>query len=158
MIEKTNAAESAPEGNRTVSRHLTADHARLDALFDEACSSVGNGDFVAAIGAFHNFARGLQHHIDVEERFLFPVFDARVPMRGPTTVMRHEHRAIEQLLALATASLRAHDGAQFVLESAELAALLRGHNMKEERVLYPRTDAALDDAERAELVTALELY
>ena len=158
MIEKANAIEKGPDGNRTVSRHLTADHERLDALFDEACTCVGKGDFVGAIGAFHTFAHGLQHHIDIEERFLFPVFDARVPMRGPTTVMRHEHRSIEQLLALATASLRAHDAAQFGTEAAELAALLRAHNLKEERVLYPRTDAALDDAERAELVTALELY
>ena len=158
MIDKANATETSPDSNRTVSRPLTADHERLDALFDEACACVGKGDFAGAVGVFHNFAHGLQHHIDIEERFLFPVFDARVPMRGPTTVMRHEHRSIEQLLALATASLRAQDAAQFGSEAAELAALLRAHNMKEEHVLYPRTDGALDDAERAELVTALELY
>jgi regulator of cell morphogenesis and NO signaling len=148
----------AHDADRTVSRHLTADHARLDAMFDDACTRVGAGDFIGAIGRFHAFSHGLQHHIDVEERFLFPVFDARVPMRGPTTVMRHEHRSIEQLLARAGASLRAHDAAQFATDAAELAALLQAHNLKEERVLYPRTDSALDDAERAELVTALELY
>jgi iron-sulfur cluster repair protein YtfE (RIC family) len=152
MIAKGHAPD------RTVSRHLVADHARLDALFDDACDRVGGGDFVGASGVFHAFAHGLQHHIDIEERFLFPVFDARVPLRGPTTVMRHEHRAIEQLLATAGASLKARDAGQFATDAAELAALVKAHNLKEERVVYPQTDAALDDAERAELVTALELY
>ncbi|HEX8954354.1 MAG TPA: hemerythrin domain-containing protein, partial [Polyangia bacterium] len=84
--------------------------------------------------------------------------DARVPMRGPTTVMRHEHRSIEQLLALAAASLQARDAEQFATEAAELSALIRGHNLKEERIIYPATDGALDDGERAELLAALELY
>ncbi len=147
---------AAPD--HTVSRHLTADHARLDQLFDDACSRVGAGDFLAAIGLFHAFANGLQHHIDVEERFLFPVFDARVGMRGPTLVMQQEHRAIERLVAQATAALQARDAEGFATTAAELAAILSAHNQKEERVIYPRTDAALDDAERAELVTALELH
>ena len=140
----------------TVSRLLAGEHARLDALFDDACTCAGACDFVGAIGAFHAFAHGLAHHIELEERFLFPVFDARAGMLGPTTVMRHEHRALEQLLALAAASLQARDGGQFAAEAAELAALVRAHNLKEERILYPRTDAALDDVERAELVAALE--
>jgi len=32
---------------------------------------------------------------------LFPIFDARVVAGGPTSVMRHEHRWIEQLAARA---------------------------------------------------------
>lgn len=148
--------EIKPSPDSLVSRHLEADHARLDALFDDACSKAGAGDFVSAIATFHDFDQGLRHHIDIEERLLFPAFDARVPMRGPTTVMRHEHQSIKQLLILAAASLAAHDAAQFGGQAAELAAILRGHNMKEERVLYPRTDAALDDDEHARLIAALE--
>ncbi len=144
--------------DHTVSRHLAADHARLDGLFDDACSRVGAGDFSAALGLFHAFAHGLQRHIDVEERFLFPVFDARVGMHGPTAVMRHEHRAIQQLLPQAAAALQARDAGEFATAAAELAAILSAHNQKEERVIYPRTDGALDDAERAELVSALELH
>jgi hemerythrin superfamily protein len=141
----------------SISRHLAADHSRLDILFDDACSLVGAGDFARAATAFAEFARGLAHHIAVEERFLFPVFDARVYLPGPTTVMRHEHRAIEQLLALANASLAAADAGQFATEAAELAVILKAHNLKEERILYPRTDAALDESERAGLIAALGL-
>lgn len=140
-----------------VSTELTADHARLDALFDDACRSVGANDFARATPAFAEFARGLAHHIGVEESFLFPALDARVRTPGPTTVMRHEHRAIEQLLTLAAASLAARDAATFGADAAELAAILAAHNMKEERVLYPRSDAALDPTERAAVVAALRL-
>jgi hemerythrin superfamily protein len=71
--------------------------------------------------------------------------------------MRHEHRAIEQLIARASASLAAADAALFATEAAELAAILEAHNLKEERILYPRTDATLDDNERAGLIAALGL-
>lgn len=150
------AKSGAPD--RTVSRHLAADHARLRTLFDEACSRVGAGDLVGAIGPFHAYRHGQQHHIDVEERFVFPVFEARVTARGPTTVMRREHRAIEPLLAEAAAALQARDAGEFATVAAELAAIVAAHDLKEERVLYRMLDDVLDDAERAELVTAMELY
>jgi len=140
----------------TVSGVLAADHTRLDALFDDACERVGDGDFLGAISVFHAFANGLRHHIDLEERFVFPVFDARVPVRGPTIVMQHEHRAIVELLGLAATSLKARDTSQFATAAAELGALVAAHNVKEEKILYPRVDGALDTAERAELVRVLE--
>jgi hemerythrin superfamily protein len=148
MMNKASAATS-------VATELTADHTRLDALFDDACRSVGAKDFAPASAAFSEFARDLAHHIGVEERSLFPAFDARVHMPGPTTVMRQEHRALEKLLARAAASLEARDAARFATEAAELAAILSAHNMKEERILYPRCDAALDETERAAVVAAL---
>jgi iron-sulfur cluster repair protein YtfE (RIC family) len=150
MIVKESAAAS-------ISQELTADHERLDRLFDDACSRAGAGDFVGATPAFREFARGLAHHIAVEERLLFPALEARAGMAGPTTVMRHEHRAIEQLIALAEDSLQSQDAIRFGAEAAELAAILAGHNMKEERILYPRSDAALDEAERSRVLAALRL-
>jgi hemerythrin superfamily protein len=140
----------------SVSGHLTADHRHLDDLFDQARTLVAAGDLGAARSIFERLVSGLRHHIAVEEKFLFPAFDARVAVPGPTTVMRHEHRKIEQLMASASAALESGDADGFAGEASELAAILHAHNLKEERVLYPRTDAALDDAERAELVAALE--
>jgi iron-sulfur cluster repair protein YtfE (RIC family) len=140
----------------TVTEGLTADHVRLDELFDQACDHVGLGDYERACTAFGDFAKGLGHHIAVEERFLFPIFDARVVAGGPTNVMRHEHRRIEQLLALADASLRASDPVTFATEAAELAAILRAHNLKEERILYPHTDAVIQDGEGADIVAILQ--
>lgn len=141
----------------SISQELTADHERLDRLFDDACSRVGAGDFTAATSSFTEFERGLAHHIAVEEHFLFPAFDARARMPGPTTVMRGEHRAIVQLLALAADSLKAREAGDFAGEAAELAGILAAHNMKEERILYPRSDATLDETERAKVLAALRL-
>lgn len=143
-------------GATSVTSKLTFDHDRLDRLFDKAGQLAESGDFEGARRAFADLARGIAHHVEVEERWLFPAFDARVRMPGPTTVMRNEHRAIEELLAVGQAALDAHEGGMFARESAELAALLRAHNVKEERVLYPRCDAALDEREQAEIVRALE--
>ena len=149
MIDKATSETS-------ITATLTADHARLDGLFEEACRFAGDGDFARARRSFDEFARGLAHHIRIEERFLFPAFDARLRMPGPTTVMRQEHRAIEALLAVAHGLLAADEGGMLAREAAELAALLRAHNLKEERVLYPRSDAALGEHEQAEIVTALQ--
>lgn len=148
MIEKQSASIS-------ISQELAADHARLDRLFDDACSHVGAGDFGEAGAAFEQFATGLAHHIAVEERALFPAFDARAGVPGPTTVMRLEHRAIERAIALLWASLRAGDAGRFAGDAAELAALVMAHNLKEERILYPRSDAALDERERARVLAEL---
>lgn len=138
-----------------VAEGFGADHARLDVLFEDARRFGALGRFPSARSAFDEFVRGLERHITVEEQQLFPLFDDRAGMRGPTMVMRHEHRAIEQLLAKLDASLEAENAALFASEAAELAAILQAHNLKEERILYPRSDGVLDDAERAALLAAI---
>ncbi|HXU72308.1 MAG TPA: hemerythrin domain-containing protein [Polyangia bacterium] len=148
MINQESAAAS-------ISLALSADHERLDRLFDDACTRVGAGDFPGATMSFSEFARGLLHHIAVEERSLFPAFDARARMPGPTAVMCHEHRAIERSLALAADALTSLGASRFATEAAELSAILAAHNMKEERIIYPRSDAALDETERAAVLEAL---
>jgi hemerythrin-like domain-containing protein len=142
-------------GEKTVTHGLTRDHAHLDVLFDDATRLAATGELDAAGRAFAEFARELDRHIDVEERILFPAFDACAHMPGPTTVMRHEHGALKKLVATAKAALAHGDVSAYASVAAELAALVHTHNMKEERVLYPRCDGALDAAARAEVLAAL---
>jgi iron-sulfur cluster repair protein YtfE (RIC family) len=139
----------------SVSECLTADHARLDMLFTDTRHLVDAGEWLPARAAFEPFAQGLAHHIAVEEERLFPLFEARLRTTGPTTVMRLEHRSIVHLLARARAALESSDGTAFGDAAAELERILDAHNQKEERVLYPRMDAALAVGERAELVAGL---
>lgn len=141
--------------HETVSSFLGDHHEELDRLFAEARRLAGAGHFEAAREAWFAFADGLGRHMAAEESILFPAFDAEVPMRGPTAVMCHEHRAIEEMLARARAALEDDDALRFDDVAAELADLLHAHNVKEERVLYPRLDAALDGAARAALVGRL---
>jgi hemerythrin-like domain-containing protein len=139
----------------TVSQYLSADHARLDKIFADTRRLADAGEWLPARAAFEPFAQGLTHHIAVEEQRLFPVFEARLRTAGPTTVMRLEHRSIEQLLARLRAALDGSDGAAFGDAAAELGRIIEVHNRKEEHVLYPRLDAALDVAERNQLVAAM---
>lgn len=152
-MTRSDASSAGP--HETVSSFLGAHHEKLDTLFAEARRLAAGSHFEAAREAFFAFADGLERHIQAEETILFPAFDAQVPMRGPTMVMTHEHRAIEELIARGRAALEDEDGERFDDDAAELAELLHAHNVKEERVLYPRLDAALDAAARTDLVAEL---
>jgi hemerythrin superfamily protein len=151
-----NRMRDESEREPTISSAFTRDHCRLDVLFEDARRLGSADNFGGAAAAFRRFAYELGRHIAAEEKQLFPVFDARARMPGPTTMMRHEHRELERLTALAVASLEREDGGTFAAEAAALAALLDAHNLKEERVLYPRTDAVVDESERADLLAALQ--
>jgi hemerythrin superfamily protein len=68
--------------------------------------------------------------------------------------MRVEHRQIEGLLDTIAAAL---EGAEDALPvRARLHRVLGEHNMKEERVLYPATDQALDEEGRDALVRRIQ--
>ena len=58
---------------------------------------------------------------------------------GPTFVMRHEHRRIEEELQAIDRNVREEKADDDQPEQA-LLALLAAHNLKEERVLYPAID------------------
>jgi hemerythrin-like domain-containing protein len=145
------------EPSESVNESLTADHVRLDRCFATARQLAAAGRSAEASVTFEAFASGLRHHIQVEDELLFPVLESRLGLVGPTHVMRHEHRLIENLLLRAAEWLAAGDGEGFARAAASLAELLGAHNFKEERVLYPRSDAALGTEERAELNQRLAL-
>ena len=142
-----------PSRLRGVTEALGWDHDRLDALERGAVRAWDTGDTRTGPRLHLQFAFGLLRHIRFEEGVLFPEFErvtGMSPDRGPTAVMRAEHRAIEPLLVdMSEAALRGVRPATTV--SAELRALLHEHNVKEEKVLYPLLDRALG-AEEADAV------
>lgn len=144
--------EPKPE---SVTAVLTADHRRIDAWLAEALERARAGAVDAAKEPFQRFSAALSRHIEREEQVLFPLFDARTGIVGPTVVMRREHRMIEEHLTAGGAALDGGDARRFEEVVASLEQLLAAHNMKEERILYPKTDAALGPAERAELAARL---
>ena len=145
---------------REVTDALGWDHDRLDDLERGAFAARAAGDLALATRLFGDFARGLRRHIGFEEKLLFPAFEERAgvsPEAGPTAVMRHEHREIEN---------RIHDmECRFAnLEDPLTGArdafheLMREHNLKEEQVLYPATDRLLTEKERDELVGKIQAF
>lgn len=144
---------------RNVSEFLGADHQRIDALFDAAERLVGQGDFASALERFREFRVGLERHMDVEEKILFPEFErlTAVPP-GPTAVMRSEHLQLRELLGEIEEALRGEFTSEFIGAAGELREVLGDHNMKEERVLYPMTDRSLGAEGSDELVRSMQAY
>jgi hemerythrin-like domain-containing protein len=143
-------------GYDSITAYLSADHTRLDDLFAASLKLVAAGSIVAARVEFGRFHDGLKRHIALEENVVFPIFDERTGIVGPLTVMRHEHQILVELLGRARLALDQGDRAAFDAVVTPLKELIQAHNLKEERILYPRTDAALDEQERLDLAARLE--
>jgi len=141
---------------QTIQSAFAADHDRLDALFDEF-ARLRRSDFARAKEVFKEFKFGLQRHIIWEESILFPLFEQRTGMhqRGPTEVMRIEHRRIGDCLEAIHQKVKAQDPNSDREELALLEALTV-HNEKEETILYPALDRLLSDEEKTAAFEAME--
>ena len=134
------------------------DHRRLDAIFRQAARLAHAGSFADAVRRFEEFRCGLERHIEMEERVLFPAFERMTEMAGgPTAEMRVEHVEVRRLMDAVGTSLRAEDFAGLLEGVRELVTVLEGHNAKEENVLYPTVDRSVgSDREREELVQRMQ--
>lgn len=145
--------DARPGTLRGVSEALGWDHDRLDGLDRDATEAWDTGATRDGARLHGRFVQGLRRHIRFEDTVLFPEFErvsGMPPDRGPTAVMRVEHRAIESILEeVREAASRGVRPAQVALENLRLVLLQ--HNVKEEKVLYPMLDRALaeDEADAA---------
>jgi hypothetical protein len=129
-----------------ITRHLCADHARLEALLDAATRAEPYD-----LSRYAEFRRGLLRHIAIEEKLLLPAAQ-EAPGGLPLPVaarLRLDHGAIAALL-VPTPTPRI---------VATLRHILARHNPIEEGDggLYATCDALLA-ARAAELVAAMEKY
>jgi regulator of cell morphogenesis and NO signaling len=136
---------------RTVSSCFEEDHDRLDALL-ASFHELKRSEFERAKERFREFKFGLQRHIVWEEELLFPLWEQRTGLtdRGPTIVMREEHRRIGKALEALHQKVRQGDP-ECDAEEQELLRLLSAHNVKEERILYPSIDSQLSEEDRRAL-------
>jgi regulator of cell morphogenesis and NO signaling len=100
----------------------------------------------------------LRHHIYVEEEFLFPLLSTmEEALAAPVFVMLREHGQIWATLEGLKNALDADDGDGAASGlCGELTTQLLHHNVKEERVLYPRADIDLNDAALEKLRALLD--
>jgi regulator of cell morphogenesis and NO signaling len=88
--------------------------------------------------------RALRRHIYLEEEFLFPLLGEAEPgLRAPVFVMLREHA---QIWATLDALEREFDSGTAPVTCRQLIVRLLHHNLKEEKILYPRADDALPPA------------
>jgi iron-sulfur cluster repair protein YtfE (RIC family) len=141
---------------RTISGFFQHDHERLDALL-QSFHTLKHQDFSNAKEAFRQFKSGLERHIRWEENLLFPLWEEKTGMfdAGPTVVMRHEHRRIEEQLQAIDRNVAEENMDDAQAEQA-LLALLAAHNLKEERVLYPAIDQVATTEERSEMLRNIQ--
>lgn len=131
-----------------VSEVLEQEHRTIDGELAAFRTSLDTGEWKAS--EFVKAADALRRHIYIEEAMLFP------PLReagfvAPVFVMIREHAEIWDELDTVTHSIAAHDGVEARRACDRLALLLDKHNMKEEQILYPQTDAALAEGVSAEV-------
>jgi iron-sulfur cluster repair protein YtfE (RIC family) len=139
----------------TIAELMGRGHAACDALLERAKDAAG--DWTRAIVAHGALRHELERHIAMEERVLFPAFEKHSGMSGsgPTQVMRTEHGQLRALLEALSGAVRDRDEKRYLRFADALDGLLRQHNAKEERILYPMLDAALG-ARAAELFASCE--
>lgn len=104
----------------------------------------------------HHFSEECHHA--KEERFLFPLLEARgIPASGcPLAVLNHEHQKGRALLTQLDDSIQvfASTGADkngLVLTLRDLVRLYIGHMWKEDYLLLPMADKVLSDQDQAKL-------
>ena len=90
--------------------------------------------------------QALRRHIYLEEEFLFPLLcEAEPGLTAPVFVMLREHAQIWATLEALERDLDAGTGIA-PGRCRELTVRLLHHNLKEDKVLYPRADDALPPA------------
>lgn len=131
---------------------FVADHLLLDTLLDEILIALDAQDAEELSALWPGFTRRLLHHMDVEERCLFPHVDERA-IRG-ARALHEEHRYIR------TRSADLAEGVESAIaRSDEIRAFadeLRAHASHEDRMLYAWTDQHLRPDERRNLLHQLE--
>lgn len=140
--------------DRTITDYLQTDHRRLDGIMENFQDALRAQRWEDASSDFREFVLGLRRHIRIEEEILFPVFEEKTGMidAGPTFVMKMEHKEINELLDRILSATDGHDASMATEAAGALINILMDHNMKEEHILYPESDAFISDTERAQII------
>jgi iron-sulfur cluster repair protein YtfE (RIC family) len=142
----------------SITEYLSGDHRRLDGLLGEVEHAVAEESFPRARERHHELEVGLDRHIRLEEELLFPLFEARSGMSGPTVVMAREHRQIRAALRMMGEGLAKDDATAFSEGRRWLEDVLPEHDSKEEHILYPMTDKLLSSRERTLFLARLTSF
>jgi hemerythrin-like domain-containing protein len=121
------------------------DHRVCDHLYTDAENALAAKNSDEAKRLFGEFYRATNHHFDMEERELFVTFEKRTGMvGGPTQMMRYEHQQLRAQLEAMQKALNEDNYDDFFGIGESMMIMLQQHNMKEEQMLYPMIDSALE--------------
>lgn len=134
------------------------DHRACDHLYTDAENALAAKKSDEAKRLFGEFYRATNHHFDMEELELFVTFEKRTGMvNGPTQMMRFEHQQLRTQLDAMQKALNENQFDDFFGIGESMMIMLQQHNMKEEQMLYPMIDRALDGDAALMLQTLKEM-
>lgn len=125
-----------------IAQHFGRDHRRLEKALDAAAACAGAAQWTAAAAALADFRRGIEHHMEIEERDLFPAVENGAET-ALTATLRKGHRDLRVFFDELADALDAHDAGEFLRIARAMRALLARHDDKEEAELYPAAQARL---------------
>ena len=130
----------------SIREFMSKDHKFCDEGFAEFENAVVKGNMDVANVAFIKMQKEFEEHFEMEEKTLFPEFDAKNGMScGPTEVMRREHEQIRFNIAMIKKALESNNKNQILGACESLNILTQQHNSKEEQILYPMCDQVLSN-------------
>lgn len=128
----------------SISGYMIKHHRHCDEIFARAEEAASSAKWSDAEQSMSEFLRAMEGHFVIEEKVLFPDFEAKTGMTmGPTQVMRMEHDQMRRVLEQMRTAMLAKDADEFLGLSETLLVLAQQHNMKEESVLYAMIDQTL---------------
>lgn len=127
---------------------MTQKHRDCDDSFAATEEAVSLSEWQTAEQQWQHFSQALEQHLQMEELVLFPEFE-RVTgdQNGPASMMRMEHQQMRALVHRMASALSAQQDEEFLGLSETLMVLMQQHNMKEEQMLYPMADQAIESSD-----------
>jgi len=130
----------------TLVEFFCEDHRHCDECWTQVEEAVQAGAADGVRSAWETFDRTQRHHLAMEEQVMFPAFEQATGMRGgPTMVMRGEHEQMRGMLDQMAQAFGQGDFEELLDLGDTLLMLIQQHNQKEEGMLYPMADQALDE-------------
>jgi hemerythrin-like domain-containing protein len=143
----------------TIKDFMTHKHRDCDRLLTLAEDAVESGDFEDAMKKYEDFKKETILHFDMEEDYLFPMFEEKSQMgsMGPTNVMKMEHSQAKALFEKMDEAYKQQDKDRIYALGESMNILLQQHNAKEEQMLYTMINSTFVN-ENDEIVNKLMNY
>ena len=134
-------------------RQLMDDHGRMESLLQQFAQAVLSNDAPCDLQeCYARFETSLQKHLDIEERCLFPIVEAKHCEQ--IEALRAEHQAIRAALSKLGMDLELHALRKPAVD--ELVSFLGEHADRENHSLYEWLESETNESSPGALMTALE--
>ncbi|HEX9295516.1 MAG TPA: hemerythrin domain-containing protein [Polyangiaceae bacterium] len=131
---------------------LTFDHARIETCGRHALSLLHCSEQDECRASWFIFRKHLFAHLDAEEKWILPAFDAARP--EACAAVRSGHAEIKRAMATVSASLASGTADEHAMR--EVLDLLISQCQLEERELYPWSETAIDPTHSRAVLEQLE--